>query len=159
MMNKKYLNQIFDYKDGHLYWKVAKQSIKIGDQFGCLRNYGYIVGNFDCKYSRAHRLIFMWHYGFLPKEIDHIDGNPSNNRIENLRQANRSENGMNQKLNSRNTSGVKGVTWKKDKQKWHARVKVNKKNKHLGYFDDLELAELVVQEVRNKFHGEFARHQ
>ena len=159
MINKEYLNNIFDYKDGHLYWKVAKQKIRIGDKFGCIRQDGYVVGTLDLKSWREHRLIFMWHYGYLPNEIDHIDGNPSNNSIENLRQADRSKNGMNQKLNSRNTSGVKGVSWRKDKQKWDVRVKVNQKNKHLGYFDDLELAELVVQEGRNKYHGAFARHQ
>ena len=159
MINKKYLNDIFDYKDGHLYWKIAKQNVKIGHKFGCLRDDGYIVGNLNRKNVREHRLIFMFHHGFLPKEIDHIDGNPSNNHIENLRQADRSKNCMNQRLNSKNTSGVKGVSWRKDKKKWNVRVKIDKKNIHLGYFDDIELAELVAIEGRNKYHGQFARHE
>jgi len=159
MITKEYLNNIFDYKNGHLYWKVAKQGIKTGDKFGCLRNDGYIVGNLDRKNVREHRLIFMLHHGFLPKVIDHIDGNSTNNCIENLREATHSRNSMNQKLNSKNTSGVKGVSWKKDRQKWHVRVKINQKDKHLGYFDDIELAELVAMEGRNKYHGQFARHK
>jgi len=63
-------------------------------------------------------LIFLYHHGYLPKFVDHIDGNKKNNRIENLREATKSQNAMNQKVSTRNTSGIKGVMWHKRDKKW-----------------------------------------
>jgi hypothetical protein len=64
----------------------------------------------------------------------------------------------NRKLFKNNTSGCKGVYWNKRNRKWQVSVGVSKKQKHIGYFDDLELAELVALEARDKYHGNFAKH-
>ena len=68
------------------------------------------------------------------------------------------KNGKNRKTPKNNTSGVKGVSWHKRSKKWVVSIGVNWKRKALGYFDDLDLAELVSIEARNKYHGEFANH-
>ena len=103
----------------------------------------------------THRLVYIMHKGRAPKYIDHIDGDKQNNRIENLRSCTIQNNAHNQKLHSKNTTGVKGVT--QLGKKFRVKLWVNYKQYHLGIFDDLELAELVSIEARNKYHGHFAR--
>ena len=98
------------------------------------------------------------HYGSLPKSIDHIDGNSLNNKIENLRACTASENLCNARLRSDNTSGVKGVDWFKPQQRWRARVKLDKKEFHLGYFHTKEEAIDAVMANRNKIHKDFSRY-
>ena len=157
-LSKEYLESLFDYKDGKLFWKVSKAyAIKIGDEFGCHKEKGYFHGGIDGTNYLTHRIIFALHHGFMPQFIDHADGNPSNNKIENLREATRSQNNCNSRIQKNNNSGIKGVSWKKDRKRWLVRVQINKKSHQLGYFKDLELAELVAIEARNKFHGQFAR--
>jgi len=99
----------------------------------------------------------MYHYGWLPDEIDHIDANPNNSRVENLRAATRTENQYNARLRADSTSGAKNVQWYKQTKKWRVVLRVNKTRKHIGFFNDFELAELVATEARDKFHGAFAR--
>ena len=144
--------ELFEYKDGDLYRKHGQFAGKAGT----LHHTGYIQVKVDNKNYRAHRIIFAMHHGYLPEYVDHIDGNPLNNRIENLRAATNQQNQYNVGLVARNKSGVKNVVWLRNK--WRIFMRVNKKMKNLGSFDDLELAELVAIEARNKFHGEFAKH-
>ena len=113
----------------------------------------------DHKSYSVHRLVWLMHHGVLPEFLDHINGNKLDNRIENLRPATKSQNNQNKRLYSNNTSGVKGVCWHKRIKKWQVNVRVNGKQKSFGFFDDIELAELVASEARNKLHGQFARHQ
>jgi len=157
-LSKEYLHELFEYRDGNLYWKVKKaHRVKIGDKFGCHKEKGYSHGGIDGTNYLLHRLIYAWHHGEFPKYIDHIDNNPSNNNIENLRKANWSQNQCNKKLLKSNTSGYKGVTWVENRNKWVVRVQANNKQHQIGYFDDLELAELVAIEARAKHHGQYAR--
>ena len=147
----------FDYKDGQLYWKNRTSNRnKLGAKAGSPDKHGYVNICFNYKKHKMHRIIYLMHYGYLPKEIDHIDGNPQNNAIENLREANRSQQLCNTKLRKNNSSGIKGVCWDKSKQKWLVRVNKDSKNVYMARFDDLELAELVAIEARAKFHGEYA---
>lgn len=150
---KEQLHQLFEYKDGELYWKKRNQN-----KAGSLRNDGRKHITINYKIYKLHRIIFLWHHGYLPKEIDHIDGNPLNNRIENLREATRYQNLMNKKKTKQNTSGCKNVSWNKSAKKWLVSMQVNGKRKYLGIYDDLELADLVATEARDKFHGNFANH-
>ena len=143
---------LFYYKDGDLYWK------KNNRKAGCLKPTGYIVVEVNNKNMMAHRLIWMYHFGKVDKFIDHIDGNKSNNKIENLRLATKSQNCLNKKISILNTTGCKGVRLRKDSGKYEARITYNKKQMILGCFDDLKLADLVATEARNKYHKEFANH-
>ena len=150
--------EYFEYKDGQLYWKKStNKKIKIGQIAGCITNKGYLTIKVNKKPYLAHVIIFAMHHGYFPKEIDHIDCNKLNNKIENLREATREQNQWNRKIQSNNTSGCKGVYWSNRDKTWRVAIRFNKKINHLGSFKDFELAELVAVEARSKFHGNFAK--
>lgn len=152
------VKHLFHYENGVLYWKnPTATKIKKGTVAGRLSKRGYWDININYKKYKNHRVIFLFHHGYLPPIVDHIDGNPLNNKIENLRPATHNENLHNAKLSTRNTSGVKGVSWDKRENKWRATLNVNGVVKRLGRFKDLELAELVITEARLKYHKEFSR--
>ena len=159
IITQDYVKQLFEYRDGELFWKVKhSRSVLIGKKVGTKTKRGYFQLTINKKMYLTHRIIFLMHHGYLPKYLDHIDGNPSNNKIENLRAATLNQNQYNTKLNKNNNSGYKGVSWCESTNNWRVRIQVNKVSKLIGYFDDLELAGLVAQETRNKYHGEFANH-
>ena len=150
-MNKSELEQTFYYKNNELY------RVKDDKLAGNVNSRGYRRVYFKNKYRAVHRIVFLLHHGYLPKYIDHIDGNPLNNNINNLRPATISTNGMNRKLNKNNKLNVKNVCWDKHKSAWKVQVKANKKLVYSRDFRDFELAELVAHEARDKFHKDFAR--
>lgn len=118
---------------------------------------GYKTGTLLGARVKAHQVIWVMLHGSLPekgKEIDHINGDRSDNRLENLRCVDKSDNSKNQKLCSRNQTGVSGVSWYKPTKKWLVRINVAKKTKCLGYFDDFkEACEVRAQaEKENNYH-------
>lgn len=160
-LTQEYLKSILDYDfdTGVFTWKVNKaQRTKIGDVAGWSYN-GYREIEINNKKYKAHRLAWLYVHGEMPKNlIDHIDGDRSNNKISNLREATYQENSENYKTPKTNKSGVKNVSWYKNLNKWVVSISVKKTAKTIGYYDDLELAELVAVEARNKYRGEFANH-
>lgn len=159
LISKDFLWSIFNYADGVLYWKVKwSDKIVVGSKVGYLRK-GYLGTKINKIDYRNHRLIYMMHHGYLPKIIDHIDGNPLNNKIENLREATFSGNSCNSRMSKTNKSGCKGVCWKKDRNSWKVEMYVSGKPKFFGYYKDFELACLVANEARSKYHKEFARYE
>lgn len=90
--------------------------------------------------------------------VDHIDGDGLNNRRENLRLATASQNAMNRRTRSDNSSGARGVSWRKDLGKWEAYAKVNGKQRKGGCFEKLEDAAEAARKLREEMHGRFARH-
>ena len=155
-LSQQLLHETFSYEDGNLIWKKPTgRRISVGQIAGRDNNGYRMIGLFG-KGHMTHRLIFMFHHGYLPSEVDHIDGNKSNNKIENLRAATHSENLKNQRLKSSNTSGHKNVGWAKREQRWRVRLTVNGKDKHIGYFIDRELADLVAVEACNLHHKNFS---
>lgn len=126
---------LFDYKDGFLYWKVPINSYsRVGTIAGYQMDKRYWVISIDNKMYRAHRLIFLWHHGYIPQFIDHIDQNKINNKIENLRAATKSQNMQNCGKQKNNTSGYKGVHQNKADGKFEASIHINGKKIHLGRF-------------------------
>jgi hypothetical protein len=158
MITQERLKEIFEYKDGALYWKkpnVKANRIKIGDRFGANDN-GYRRGGIDGTNYLEHRLIFMMHHGFVPKYIDHIDNDTTNNHIENLRECTNGENQHNRILGKANTSGIKGVTWHSPTKKWQVRLGIGWKSKYFGTYYDINVAKFVAEIMRHKYHKEFA---
>ena len=90
-------------------------------------NHAYRAVSVKGKEYMEHRVIFMFHHGYFPEEVDHIDGNKSNNRIENLRECTDSENSQNRGLSVLNNSGTKGVSFDKETNKWRSTIKINGK--------------------------------
>lgn len=95
--------------------------------------------------------------GILPKEVDHENNVPSDNRWCNLRICTRRQNSYNSSLRSDNTSGVKGVCWSTRLQKWRVSLYINGKSQHIGLYSSKEEAIEVNKQVRLKYHGEFAK--
>ena len=158
------LNHLFEYdkETGNLIWKIKPSSrghhVKAGDIAGTLKSHGYLCVGINYNSYRAHRLIFLMHKGYLPKTIDHINGDKLDNRIENLRAATVGQNQHNRKTNANNTSGYKGVSWSKALKKWTARITLERKTINLGYFSNVEEAAEVVRKAREELHGSFANH-
>ena len=165
-MNQSLVKDLFTYKDGNLYWNDDRGTNKLKG-----KKAGYInkikskkAGSYQQravigikgKMHLAHRLIYLYHHGFLPEVIDHKDGNPLNNKIENLRECTQTQNCQN-KMKVSDTPGAKGVSWHELNKKWYVRLRIDGIRRYFGSFDDLELASLVADEARAKYHGEFAR--
>lgn len=144
----------YDSKSGQLIALKQRQGgrTKIGKHLGSLNNDGYLqlyVGN---KNYLVHRLVWLLHYGEWPKNnIDHRDQNPSNNRIDNLRDVTQLVNIKNTTKLCNNTSGVTGVSWDKQAAKWRAMIKINTKTIYLGLFYDKDLAVQVRKEAEVKY--------
>ena len=153
--------ELFEYKDGKLFWKIGahKRTDLIGKEVGTIIDKdGRKEVTIHQKRYKYHRIVFLMFNGYIPLEVDHNDGDASNNRIENLRAATRSEQCCNTKLRKDNTTGIKGVYWDKARDKWIVSINKNKKTVYRARFDDFELAELVAIEARDKYHSSFARH-
>ncbi len=141
---------------GTLKWnfpRTKKEVRKVGSyQHGRLR-----VGLFGQTYH-AHRICWFLYYGVEPVfMIDHVNGDPSDNRIENLREATVYNNQHNKGRQKNNVSGFKGVCWNSDSRKWQAGIKVQRKSIHLGLFNTPEQAHAAYAEAARKYFGEFAR--
>lgn len=153
---------LWEYQDGHLYWRENRgKRARAGDQAGCRHsssNSGtqYIFVGYRRKTYQAHRIIFLMHRGYLPEQIDHIDGNGLNNDIENLRAATQVQNQHNKGTQKNNTSGFKGVSWNKQAKKWRAQIWFDGKSHHLGFSDTPEAAHEAYKAAAMKLHKEFA---
>jgi len=156
-MTKNEVKSFFEYKDGVLYWKKNQSNIKSGAISGYQRPDGYINIGFKGKLIRAHRLIWLMHHGFMPEFLDHINGVRNDNRLVNLRVATRTQNQMNLKKRIDNSSGCSGVFWNKQRNKWAARIQIDKKIKHIGLFLSIENAIAARKIAEQKLFGEFAR--
>lgn len=154
-----YDNQYIIYSNGEVF------SVKSGRYLNpWLNPNGYKVvslsKNSRVKKHPVHRLVALY---FIPNPnnkicVDHINNDILNNDISNLRWATYQENNWNVKRDITNTSGEKNVCWKKDKNKWQVRFRVNGRTTHFGYFDNFEEACEVARQKRNELRGEFANH-
>jgi len=150
------LHELFQYKDGNLIWRESRRKARAGNVAGRKKSNGYCEVHVNGRLHGTHRIIFMMFHGYMPKIIDHIDGDPSNNKIENLREASIAQNAMNSKKPSNNTSGFKGVYFCNRTNKWVAQCWALNTKHNLGHFQDIQDAAKAVSDFRNSHHGEFA---
>ena len=120
----------YDQETGVFTW--IKNNKKAG--YSPSNNYCQIYVNNISHY--AHRLVWLYVYGYFPKYIDHINRDKSDNRLCNLREVTNQQNSFNSKIPSTNTTKIKNVMWNKYAKKWHVQITLNGKKIHLGYYDD-----------------------
>lgn len=148
----------FDAASGVFIWLCNRHnSIRSGAEAGySLRSGRVFIRINGTRYARAH-LAWLATHGTLPRfEIDHMDGDPSNDRPSNLRDVSHKANLENRRRpNSRvggRSSAYLGVSWKKDKQKWVANISSNRKALHLGYFDTEHAAHAAYLRAKRELH-------
>lgn len=118
---------------------------------------GYLDVGIKGRTYRVHRVIWALENGRDPVgDIDHIDGCRTNNRLENLREATRSQNRANTGANANNKSGLKGVHWHKGSKGWRAVITKNRKLHYLGQYSTPEAAHEAYIEACHRLNGEFA---
>jgi hypothetical protein len=110
-------------------------------------------------YDKTRNKNIAMHYLIKGKYCDHIDHNPLNNRRLNLRLATMEQNGQNISIYKNNKSGVIGVGWSNERNKWRAYIKADNKHLHIGYFDNKDDAIRARLNAENKYFGEFAPQQ
>ena len=128
---------------------------KTGDVAGCPASGGYLRISVDGRTYAAHRLAWLYIHGVWPSaEIDHINCQPADNRLNNLRECSRSENMQNsQRARSSNkASGLLGVSWDERKGRWRAEIAVKGKRHRLGRFATPELAHAAYILAKRQLH-------
>lgn len=162
-MDQETAKSLFDYDPdtGVIRNKTTRSSTAIaGDISGCSCKDGYIVIFAKGHRYYAHRLAWLIMTGEFPAfHIDHVNGIRSDNSFRNLRSATNAQNSANRKLERRNSSGHKGVYWNSERSTWKAVVRKGRKFLFQKSFNTLEEAAKAAAEAREKFHGEFARHE
>lgn len=150
----------YEPETGSFTWNIQRRGKKPADGFAGSVNKisGYRVINIDRTEYKAHRLAWLYMTGKWPVEfIDHKNGDRSDNRWCNLREATHSQNMRNRGVLPTNTSGLKGVVWHKRQKKWCAQSKLNGKNIYLGSFDCPAAAHFAYVVWADIHHGEFAK--
>jgi len=149
----------YDPETGVLRWRVSPAgNVPQGGIAGCATGDGYWRVSILGHRYKAHRLIWLLVAGHWPEsEIDHINGNATDNRYTNLREAIRAENVRNTRMYRNNTSGFKGVG-KKGKT-WQAYIRFNGIRQHLGIFDTPEAASAAYEAKAAELFGEFRRNR
>ena len=137
-----------------IYDKVTGVFSRKGKVAGWVNKNGYRYVSFNGRRKLAHRLAWEFVYGSAPNgEIDHINGNRDDNRIDNLRIATHQENAHNMATPPKhNTSGLLGVSYYKRDRCWSAYIKVNGRKRHIGYYPTAELAHAAYVQAKNNMH-------
>ena len=167
-MSHEEVRRILDYdpETGAFRWKARSDRDKswnhrwVGEEAGSVLQIGYCYINILNKPHLAHRLAWLFMMGAWPargQQIDHINGDRSDNRWCNLRLATQEQNSANQGIRANNKSGVKGVSWDKKKQMWVAMITKGRVQKFLGYFRTIPEAAAARRAAETEHHGGYAR--
>jgi hypothetical protein len=155
-----YLRERIGYcaETGFFWWKSYHGRQKKNVGFGNVNKGGYLRVYVCGTSLMAHRVAFALVNGEWPNGIiDHINGNPRDNRFCNLRVVSYSQNCMNKKKQKNNSSGYTGVYWNSRQKRWHAVIKKDRIRKHIGYFDSKEKAAAARADAESLIFAEFAR--
>jgi len=153
-ITQEYLQEHYTYKNGFLYYKKHFHAVKHGLIVkGHIDNNGYRIVSIKNRHRKYHRMIFLYHHGYLPDRLDHINCFKTDNNIKNLRPITLSLNRMNtSKVKS--SSGYRGVSWHKVHGQYIASIKYNSKGYHLGYFHDKNCAARAYNKKALEFYGD-----
>jgi hypothetical protein len=155
------LKEVLDYdpETGVFRWKASISARAIeGREAGSMMQTGYRRICYQNRVFLAHRLAWAFVTGEMPMgEVDHINGDRSDNRMSNLRLATVQQNQANRKISKNNSAGFKGVWFCSEKGKFRAKIVVGGKRKLLGYFNTAEAAHKSYCEAAREHFGEFAR--
>ncbi len=153
----------YDPETGILVWRKEPRRSRpvIGTQAGTTTPLGYIMVCLQGQLIQAHRLAWLYVHGELSAdvEIDHIDGNPTNNAISNLRLATSAQQKQNKRVQSNNVSGLKGAMYHAAHKgkKWRSQIKSGGRLIFLGYFHTAQEAHEAYGKAAREHFGEFAR--
>jgi hypothetical protein len=167
MLTQELVKAILDYnpETGALVWKVDGCRTRRGSTAGFITGNGYLTVSILKKPYRVTRIIWLYMYNYIPEHIDHINNNRLDNRLCNLRECTRAENNHNTTISSNNTTGIKGISLKKDGS-YEARVSAHgvrySKALYPYNYSSKEECLLVLidwlQSKRLELHGEFTNH-
>ena len=170
-INLDYLKSILEYNPitGNLIWKLRPVELfgssgshkawntRYSGKFAGCNSQGYVKLCINGSLYLAHRVCYFIFHGETPRYIDHIDGDGSNNKIENLRSVTIQENSKNIKIPKDNSSGFIGVSWNKGVNKWTANITSSGKDIYLGCFENIEDA-ILARKAANLKYGFHANH-
>ena len=154
------LNEYFSYnpESGCISWIKARSQSKIGSIAGSINNRGYLRIQFFGVSYLAHRIAWKMYYGVDPNDIvDHKNGEKADNRISNLRDCNKSQNGANRSKASKSNTGIRGVSWCKRRRKYCSYISKDGKNRYLGSFEHIDDAVEAYNNNAKILFGNFAR--
>jgi len=159
MLTADRLRELLDYNPvtGVFLWKIDRASTaRVGSTAGYRRRDGYTGMKIEQRELLAHRVAWLHVHGRWPvDQLDHVNGIKSDNRLTNLREASRAENKCNTKRPATNTSGFKGVTWHIHTKRWVARLTINRRRVHLGYFSTADEAHTAYCTAAAQRYGRF----
>ena len=153
----------YSEETGEFTWiKTRAGTALAGSIAGNIHIKGYRIISIFGKLYKAHRLAWLYTYGKWPEDqIDHINGNRDDNRIDNLRDVSSLENSRNSKIRCTNKSGVTGICRYKRNNKWVAQISVKGKVINLGHFDNFNDAVIArkMAETKHGFHENHGRQE
>jgi hypothetical protein len=149
---KAHVGRFIYCEDGRLLWaENYGPRARKGCEVGSTDTHGYRQVNIDGSMVLVHRVIWYMHHGTFPEQVDHINRDRRDNRIENLRASNNTLNTQNSGIRKDNKSGTPGVHLGKD-GKWRVRIRVNGKRIHLGSYHNLNEASSKYMEAKKIYH-------
>lgn len=158
MITRERVMELLEYNPdtGEFFWQVTRSTVRAGDEAGWVSPRGYIRISIDGKRYYAHQIAWLLHHGTIPMQLDHINRDKGDNRIENLRICDHAQNQTNNRLREHCSSRYKGVCRYKPLGKWMAYITANGKRIHLGYHVEERDAARAYNRAATKHFGEYA---
>lgn len=150
----------YDPETGLLFWKERSgPRVVVGSPAGAVnKTTGYVVLRWRGKLHYVHRLIFLHVTGRVPEQTDHANGDRADNRWANLRECTDAQNRQNMKpLFVNNSSGINGVYWHKQSQKWHVSIGANGRKHSFGLHSSIDAAAAAAKQAKEMLHPFNAR--
>ena len=153
MLTQERLKQLLDYDPvtGVFTRRESQRKDRIGKAAGAANTKGHIQIRVDGTLYVAHRLAWLYVHGELPTlQLDHFDGDKTNNRISNLRLCTNKQNGENRPMHPRNTSGFRGVSFDKQHGKFRAYIGHHMTHRFVGLYATAEEAGAAAKAARDE---------